>query len=151
MHGSGSAGKPKAVLVGHLFTVAKLFSYQDAWQLLPHSKWLNKVAVGACVHSRTAMCDHCGTGVQTTYSFINWTDFEILFPLCFGSTVLTLPSGDEKNPELVNRAIIGGRVTHATFITSALMLSLQTRWHDAGTPVMGTTDAAQLCVAGAQA
>ena len=82
---------------------------------------------GACLVALPATHDRPIAVLQTSYSFMNCFDFEVFHPLAFGETVVMLASGDEMNPELVNQAAIAGKITHMTFVTSALMQCLQCR------------------------
>ena len=87
----------------------------------PHNRWWLSSCFASAAHDQPIAV------LQTSYSFMNCFDFEVFHPLAFGETVVILASGDEMNPELVNQAAIAGRITHMTFVTSALMQCLQCR------------------------
>ena len=64
--------------------------------------------------------------LQANYTF-GMFEVEIFTPLVFGATIVVLPPGHEADANKLSRSIIESRVTHATFVTSALMESLQSR------------------------
>ncbi|MGA5168829.1 MULTISPECIES: non-ribosomal peptide synthetase [Streptomyces] len=99
---SGSTGRPKGVMVEHRAIVNRLWWMQRAHPLGPGDTVLHKTPF--------------------TFDVSVW---EIFWWSLAGASVVTLPSGDEKNPELIARRIAEHAVTTMHFVPSMLHAFLQ--------------------------
>ncbi|MDI3390680.1 amino acid adenylation domain-containing protein [Streptomyces sp. B-S-A8] len=99
---SGSTGRPKGVMVEHRAIVNRLWWMQRACPLGPDDTILHKTPF--------------------TFDVSVW---EIFWWSMAGASVVTLPSGDEKNPELIAERIAAYSVTTMHFVPSMLHAFLQ--------------------------
>ncbi|QGV80137.1 non-ribosomal peptide synthetase [Streptomyces ficellus] len=99
---SGSTGRPKGVMVEHRAIVNRLWWMQRAHPLGPGDTILHKTPF--------------------TFDVSVW---EIFWWSFAGASVVTLPSGDERNPELIARRIAEHGVTTLHFVPSMLHAFLQ--------------------------
>ncbi|MDG4864567.1 amino acid adenylation domain-containing protein, partial [Streptomyces sp. T-3] len=99
---SGSTGRPKGVMVEHRAIVNRLWWMQRAYPLGPDDTILHKTPF--------------------TFDVSVW---EIFWWSMAGASVVTLPSGDEKNPELIAERIAAFSVTTMHFVPSMLHAFLQ--------------------------
>ena len=106
------------MIITHKLMAAKMFSYLDAWNLNPCSKWLNKVSNDAHMIMELNLVREQGSSASLSF------ELEVFFPLCFGGSVVVLTCDD---PEMVNEAIVKTHITHVTFSNTVLMQSLQCR------------------------
>ncbi|GAA2496716.1 amino acid adenylation domain-containing protein [Streptomyces gobitricini] len=112
---SGSTGRPKGVMVEHRAIVNRLWWMQRAYPLGPGDTVLHKTPF--------------------TFDVSVW---EIFWWSLAGASVVTLPNGDEKNPELIARRIAEFGVTTTHFVPSMLHAFLQYTAATGGSPGLGS-------------
>ena len=120
---SGSTGQPKGVMVEHASVVNLLYALQTEYPLQPEDRFL----------------------LKTTFTF-DVSVPELFGGFLTGAALVILPSGQEKDPEVIAQTIRQHSVTHINFVPSMLRAFLQTE--EVSTEVGGLSELKYVFAAG---
>jgi len=99
MYTSGSTGRPKGVVVSHRAICNQMLWAQEAFQLTPTDRVLQK----------------------TPFSF-DVSTLELFWPLLNGATLVIAEPGGHRDPEYLVRTIVDHKITTALFVPSMLRM-----------------------------